>query len=225
MRVRQEDWTRVATAVGDLNPLHYADANNAQHKPVCAGVYLLALAEQKLRDRGFAFPGSHMNISFSKPVYDGEQVNHIVDNGIRMVREGREIASFYGSSGILEIDFRGAREYALEITPNAVREFSDVLGISSDNPYYAFGFGAITNAFLNEPGHSQTRIGALMKNLQFCFGRVPRIGAGLVKLVTRELPKKRGIDYIIHAGFYQDGKRIVTGIANGFKFNPQPVPA
>lgn len=216
MLVKKENWMKVARAVGDLNPIHYDDEYAKRvglDTAVCAGVYLLALAERESRDkwselaRPFCWKGTFANF-----VYDKDEIKFENDGLLTLVSQGKDAAKFQQRNSRDDAELKIPLESRMDITEENVRLFYEGMESDGKEPYFTFAIGAIISKFL------EGREGVMLRRMVFNLYEPPKIGEVNVGLEVSEKIAGGNTFYSINSVCQQEGKNIITGTGTGFRF-------
>ncbi len=216
MLIKKENWMKVARAVGDLNPIHYNDEYAKRlglDRVVCAGVYLLALAERASRDkwselaRPFCWKGSFTNF-----VYDQDEIELKNDKSLMLISQGKAAAEFQQENAREEAELKSQLEGRMNITEENVRLFYEGMESNGKEPYFTFAIGAIISKFL------EGREGVMLWRVFFNLYQPPELGEVSVGMDVSERIKGGTLIYKINSVCQQQGRKIVTETGTGFKF-------
>ena len=227
--VVRENWERLALATGDNNPIHFLDGYKrfGLSRPICPGIYLLSIAEQRARKNGFFTPPIHISASFNTPVFENQILNfeeksdaetYLLTYKINTGSNLSSIASFifnnlsYTSS---QPTLDMTTNFSSVITENELDSFNKNLGVNENESIYStFIIGRILKYFLIN------REGALLHNLSFNFFKEVRLGTidFRIDITEKAIPKKNRINYQyeVHGKVYQNNQVISSGIGKGF---------
>jgi hypothetical protein len=233
----------VAIACGDTNPIHYENPKkwglnegfeNYLSEPICAGVYLLGLAEMALRRGGNIVLPMEVSANFKRGVCEGDEIEM---EGFYPL-DGREpIKVNYTKKGIAVAEFgfkripvgsapkKSLERYNLdhlevqqsEISENDLELVRQGLGIIDNTPSSILAAGKVIGNFLKPE-----RKGTMLFDVKFDLYEAPKLGPVETNVIVQETPKyhskhperKLKSSYEILGDCLQDGR--VIGFGGGY---------
>jgi len=232
--VSRQNWEQCALAAGDNNSIHYDDYYKFNlPKPICPGVYFLALAENYARKNNHFELPMHVEAKFKEPVYDDQylKIKQEVYNSrlhIYFIRDSRlntVVAEFnFGKSLDSSMNFETLSSYETftgEISSKELSLFNRALGLGENQTVYlTFVVGRILKNFLNNVHNpKKNRHGALLTNVEFDFFHEAVIGNINVNLFVKDDIKTRNNvinhKYEVYGNVHQNEELIGIGKGSG----------
>ncbi len=229
--IRKNSWQKLASILGDTNPIHYDGYENYGYGPICPGIYLYSLAESEVRENEIFKLPIKISAIFLKPVFDNEILS-LQKECLNLDDERKSFRLIFNSKEhtVAKVEFNeiSQKNFNYDYFDNFKYEtyginrekldiFNETLEIkNNDQIYSAFILGGVLKNFLNG------REGSLLHEMEFEFYEPLSLSditnyIEIKEKLKSENKKIKRLEYTILSKAMQNG--VVMSIGRGVAMN------